>query len=304
MINNAGTTGSFRIPSATGAEGAGPAANGARTTVIAVANQKGGVAKTSTVVSLGGALVETGYEVLLVDLDPQANLTLALGSDPFEIRGSIADVLLNSQTLAAVSRETAIPGLDLVPSNREVETAERFLPVRQDYERLLANVLAAASTDSPGRQTGREDYQLAGYDFVILDCPPALGAITLNALAAAHMLIIPTQPEYFSAHALRSMMIGIRRVRQFVNPRLIYRILITMQDRRNRIHRHLTEQIRLTFGDGLFNTPIQVDTQLRECSVVGLPITHYKPRSRSAEQYRALAQELLQHVQRKVPQPA
>jgi chromosome partitioning protein len=255
------------------------------THVIAVANEKGGVAKTTTVISLGGALVESGYEVLLVDLDAQANLSLGLNINPATVRRSVADMLLNSASLISISRESNVPGMDVVPSNADMSMAERFLPVRQNYEYILKNIFL--STQS-----------LSSYDFVLLDCPPSLGAVTTNALSAAQFVIIPTQPEYFSAHGLRNLMAMIRRVRTQTNPDLAYFILITMMDRRNRIHRTLSEQLRLTFKDGLLETVIEIDTKLRESSVAGLPITHYTPHSRSALQYRALAQELIQDVQK------
>jgi chromosome partitioning protein len=255
------------------------------THVIAVANEKGGVAKTTTAISLGGALVESGYEVLLVDLDAQANLSLGLNINPANVRRSVADMLLNSASLISISRESNVPGMDVVPSNADMGMAERFLPVRQNYEYILKNIFL--STQS-----------LSSYDYVLLDCPPSLGAVTTNALTAAQFVIIPTQPEYFSAHGLRNLMAMIRRVRTQTNPDLAYYILITMMDRRNRIHRTLSEQLRLTFKDGLLETVIEIDTKLRESNVAGLPITHYTPHSRSALQYRALAQELIQDVQK------
>lgn len=258
--------------------------------VIAIANEKGGVAKTTTVVSLAGALVQAGHEVLVVDLDTQANLTLGLGVTPSMVRRSISDVLLNSASLLSVSRETSIPGLDLVPANADMGLAERFLPVRQNYETLLLNAL-------------RSNPNLSAYQFVLLDCPPSLGAVTTNALTAADYVIAPTQPEYFSAYGLRSLMAAIRRVRGQNNPALAYFILVTMMDRRNRIHRTLLDQLQATFREGLFSTIIEVDTKLRESTVAGLPITHYSPKSRSALQYAALAQELVAHVQEKAPQP-
>jgi len=258
---------------------------------IAVANQKGGVAKTTTVVSLAGALVKLGNEVLAVDLDAQANLTLALGVDPAQAHSAIDDVLQNAASLVSVSRETYIPGLDLVPANAKMDLAERFLPVRPNYDTILREALNSGAVPKT-------------YDYVLMDCPPSMGAVTLNALIAADLLIIPTQSEYFSAHALRAMMSAVKRVRAKHNPRLIYRILITMHDRRNRIHRNLSEQIRATFGDGVFQTMIETDTKLRESSVAGLPITHYYAQSRGALQYDALAQELIEHVQEKNPSPA
>jgi chromosome partitioning protein len=265
--------------------------------IIAIANQKGGVAKTTTVVSLGGALARHEKEVLLVDLDAQANLTLALGKDPARVRGSITEVLFDSATLLSVSRETTIPGLDLVPSNAGMEMAERFLPVRKDYETILRRAIdeqirlpATGFGNAPGPRL-----PTIQYNFVILDCPPFMGAVTLNALVAADLLIIPTQPEYFSAHSLRTMITTVRQVRSQHNPTLAYRILITMLDRRNRIHRDVSEHIRQTFGEGVFQTQIQIDTRLRESAVEGLPITHHKAQSRSALQYDALAQELIEY---------
>ena len=257
------------------------------TYILAIANQKGGVAKTTTVVSLGGALAKMGNEVLMVDLDAQANLTLSLGNKPNGTHGSIADVLLNSADIYSVSQQSGIEGIDLVSANQEMELAERFLPIRQNYERVLRDSL-----------NGRK-----AYDYILLDCPPSMGAVTLNALNAAHMLIIPTQPEYFSAHALRSMMTATRKVRGQHNPNLVYRVLITMQDLRNRIHRELSEQIFNTFGEGVFQAVIQLDTKLRESAVAGLPITHYRTTTRSTIQYSALAEELIQYVQETYRQP-
>lgn len=279
-----------------------------RAFVIAVANQKGGVAKTTTVVSLGGALVNHEQEVLLVDLDAQANLTLALGKDPTRVRGAITDVLFDSATLLSVSRETEIPGLDMVPSNNGMELAERFLPVRKNYEtileRAIRGIVEPRAVNNPNDLTTEysqpapiRNTAFHTYDFVILDCPPFMGAVTLNALTAADMLVIPTQSEYFSAHALRTMMATIRQVRDQQNPNLVYRILITMYDRRNRIHRDVREQIQTTFSEGIFNTTISIDTKLRESAVEGLPITHFRKRSRSSHQYNALAQELIAYVQ-------
>lgn len=262
--------------------------------IIVVTNEKGGVAKTTTVLSLGGALIEHSYEVLLIDLDPQANLTLGLGVNPAQVRRAIGDALLSSASLASTVRETSLPGLDLIPSNTNMIFAERFLSIRQQYERILANML-------------HNGQGLRAYDFILIDCPPSLGAVTINAMTAANLAIIPTQPEYFSVNGLRGVLAAIRRLRTKDNPLLDYRVLITMMDRRNRIHRTLTEQLRATFGAGVLNTIIEIDTKLRESTVAGLPITHYFPRSRSAFQYRSLAQEIIlseENVQKEITQPA
>lgn len=256
--------------------------------IIAVTNEKGGVAKTTTVLSLGGALVELGLDVLLIDLDAQANLTLGLGMTPAKIRRSIGDVLLNSANLLSVSRETSIPGLDIIPSNGDMILAERFLPIRQDYEKVLINAINGTLR----------------YDYILIDCPPSLGAVTMNAMTAAQLVMIPTQPEYFSIHGLRGVLSAVRKIRSSNNPNLNYRVLITLMDRRNRIHHTLSEQLRTTFGNGVLETVIEVDTKLRESTVLGVPITQYFSRSRSALQYRALAQELINDVQEKATQTA
>jgi chromosome partitioning protein len=196
-----------------------------------------------------------------------------------------------------------------VPSNSGMELAERFLPVRKDFETILSRTLndelrpQVKSTDrhANGNQTNpsyERNFPVIEYDYVILDCPPFMGAVTLNALVAANILIIPTQPEFFSAHALRTMMTLIRQVRSQHNPKLVYRILITLFDKRNRIHRQVQDQINNAFGEGVFDTVIGIDTKLRESAVEGVPISHLKVHggtSRSALQYDALAQEIIQN---------
>jgi chromosome partitioning protein len=249
---------------------------------IAVSNEKGGVAKTTTTISLGAALAEMGHRVLLIDLDAQANLTLALGLEPGESENTSSNIMLDNAPLLSARRKTDIENLDLIPSNLRIETSEQFLPVRTNYTTILKRAIAAA----PNLQ----------YDYLLLDCPPALGTITQNALAAADLLLIPTQAEYFSAYALRNMMNLVRRIREEDNPNLAYRILVTMLDNRNRTHRNIHDQLRSTFGEGVFNSVIEIDTKLRESSIAGLPISHYKPGSRGTTQYHILAQELIEYV--------
>jgi chromosome partitioning protein len=246
------------------------------TDIIAIANEKGGVAKTTTTASLGGALVEKGQEVLLIDLDAQANLTLALGITPSQVHRSVADLLLSANTPLSVSRETSLAGLDIIPANAEMTLAERFLPIRENYRHILKHSLNGIKM----------------YDTILIDCPPSLGAVTQNALVAADLVIIPTQPEYFSAHALRNMLGLVQELRNQANPSLKYRILITMLDIRLSAHKAIHEQLKSTLGNSMFETVIQIDSKLRECTVEGLPITHFTPKSRGARQYRALAQEI------------
>ena len=245
------------------------------THIIAIANAKGGVAKTTTALSLGASLAEMGKTVLLVDLDPQANLTLSLGFKPALLESTVAGFLMGNDDLPSVVIPTKIPHMALVPSNHELNLAEPHLLVRTDYMMLLHNKISDNMT----------------YDAIILDCPPASGTLTKNALSAADLLIIPTQPEYFSAHALRDMLNLILAIRQRNNPKLRYRILLTMLDKRNRIHRSLAEQIRTAFNKAIFDIEIEIDTRLRESSIIGQPINQYAPESRATKQYRELAKE-------------
>jgi chromosome partitioning protein len=257
--------------------------------IIAISNQKGGVAKTTTCVSLGAAIVQRGHEVLSIDLDPQANLTLALGVRPNTLRRTVADVFLGNHTPVSVSRETSLPGLDLMPANQDVQLVEKFLHVRQNHAYTLRDALTTA----------------AAYEYLLLDCPPALGNITLNALAAADLLLIPTQCEYFSAHGLNEILNTANYVREHFNPQLRCRILITLFDRRNRVHHTLYAQIKQAWGTALCDTIIEIDTRLRESQVFGQPITLFAPKSRAALQYQALAEEIMRYAQQqKTAQPA
>lgn len=245
---------------------------------IAIANHKGGVAKTTTCLSLGGSLAERGVQTLLVDLDPQAHLTLSLGFRPEELRHTVAEVLLNQQSPVAVSRETSVPGLDLVPANGELVILDKALYGRPGYEFRLRQVIGQVNSI---------------YDFVLMDCPPSFGTLTLNALTAANLLIIPVQCEYYAWRSLRSMLELVAIVREKVNPALRYRLLVTMFDVRSKVHRLILEEIRRYFAAALFQTIVQVDTRLRESPAYGLPVIQYAPGTRATAQYRALAEELV-----------
>ena len=255
--------------------------------IIAMSNEKGGVAKTTSTLSLGAALAELNYRVLLIDLDPQANLSLALGLETDAATVTSANVLIENASIKSAIKKSEIQNLDLVPSSFRIEDAEQFLPMRTHYLLTLREALGADPLP---------------YDYILFDCPPALGAITLNALSASDLLIIPTQAEYFSAYALRNMMGTIRRIRQEVNSGLAYRILVTLLDRRNRTHRNIFDQLQTTFGQGVFTTVIEIDTKLRESPIAGVPITHYKPGSRGSQQYRVLAQELIDYAKEEANQ--
>lgn len=253
------------------------------TYIIAVSNEKGGVAKTTTTLSLGGAFAEMGKRVLLIDLDPQSNLSLSLGIEPEQKVSSIINLILDHSIVMDCIKKTKVENLDLLPSNSDIRMAERLLPTKSDYHLLLRNLLIPVNNH---------------YDYILMDCPPFLGAITLNALIAANILIIPTQSEYYSVFALRNMMALIRQVRTLGNPDLRYRLLLTMFDKRNGIHRSLAEHLRTSFSSGVLDTVIEIDTRLRESPLVGLPIVFHATRSRSALQYRFLAQEILNYVKK------
>ena len=250
--------------------------------VISISNEKGGVAKTTTTYALGASLAELGKKILLIDLDPQGNLTLANGLEPGKATNTSHEVLMTGLSIKEAICTTSTPGIEIVPSGPALGSAEQNLPMRSNYAFALSNALRKEPLE---------------YDYILLDCPPSLGAVTYNALTASELLIVPTQAEYFSAYALRDMMTLIRRVRRDSNPRLAYRILITLLDQRNRTHKVIREQLEQTFGSGLFQTVIEIDTRLRESPIIGLPITQYRPNSRGSMQYRVLAQELIDYVQ-------
>lgn len=261
------------------------------TYIIAVANEKGGVAKTTTTLSLGGAIADSGRRVLLIDLDPQANLTLGLGLKPMDLSSSTADIFLGNRSPHQVRRDTELPNLDLIPANQDLMMAERFLEVREAYETLLRGALQGFSE----------------HEFILLDCPPALGPLALNAVTAADLLIVPTQCEFFSANSLRDMLNLVRNIRRTKNPDLHYRLLLTMVDEENPIHTSLREHIRRAFKKAVFQTTIDVDNKLRESPIFGKPITTYAPESNGAQQYRTLMEEIDQYIHetvRTTPQSA
>jgi chromosome partitioning protein len=250
--------------------------------VIAVCHQKGGVAKTTTTISLGASFAGMGVKTLLIDLDPQANLTSGVGLDSNDAGYSIAEVLLGDVEISAARVATSVPGLDIVPSNDAMLTISRQLYQTPDYEYRLRQAL---------RSPAVQDYQV-----VLLDTPPSMGPLTFNALTAADLLIIPTQCEFFSIQALTDMFELIRLIRNRTNPALIYRLLVTMFDRRGTFHTRMLEQLRSYFNIGILNTVIGFDTKLREAQLAGVPVSIHAPGSRGAQQYKQLAEELNVYV--------
>jgi chromosome partitioning protein len=251
------------------------------TTIIAISNQKGGVAKTTTCQSLGACLAGMGQGVLLVDLDPQAHLTMSMGLDPDNVRRSVTDALLGNTSFLSVSRETAIMGLDIIPANQELALIDKILYGRDRYEYYLKRRLATITHEL--------------YDFILIDCAPSFGTITLNALTAADLLLIPIQCEYYAAKSLTRIVALAKLVKEKTNPRLKHRMLVTMYDPHDRISGIIMERMQLHLSHLLFETIIEVDAKLRESPACGQPITLYAPEAQGARQYRALAMELMRN---------
>jgi len=249
------------------------------TRVIAIGNQKGGVAKTTTCLSLGGCLAELQQSVLLIDLDPQASLTISMGLNPDTLRRSVSDALLGNASLVSVSRETPTTGMDIVPASAGLILVDKLLYSKPGFEYRLRDFVGALPADM--------------YDTVLIDCPPSSGTLTLNALTAADLLLIPVLCEFFADHSLRRIVELVKAVRRRTNPKLTYRILVTLYDRRTRISHLVLSQMRKGLDGSLLNTIIEIDTKLRESPISAQPITAYAPNSRGAHQYRQLAKELV-----------
>ena len=249
------------------------------TKVVAVANTKGGVAKTTTCLSLGGGLAEQGQLVLLVDLDPQAHLTASVGVKPDEVRRTVCDVLLGQNSLIEISQETTVFGLDLAPANEELVVIDKMLYKHPGYEYRL--------------KTDVDEMPHKLYDVILIDCPPTFGTVTINALTAADLVIIPLQCEHYAVRSLLRMLDMVRLTRRKTNPYLSYRLLVTMYDMRNKVHPAILRYLRDRFSDGVFEAMIQVDTKLRESPAFGKPVTEYAPKTRAARQYRAVTEELI-----------
>jgi chromosome partitioning protein len=251
--------------------------------VIAVCQQKGGVAKTTTVSALGAALAEKGRRVLLIDLDPSGNLTSGLGFNLVQQRKSAADILLGNETVERVAQPLTYAGLTLIPSNGEMATVAHFLNVRPNYEALLRQHLANNAANA--------------FDYILLDCPPTLGSVATAALVAADLAILPVQCEYFAIQALSSMFKFIHAIRARHNPRLHYRLLVTMFDMRGNLHAQVLEKLQANYPGALLQTKIGFDSKLRASQVAGVPINLYDSNTRAAQQYRELADEIIAYVE-------
>jgi chromosome partitioning protein len=246
--------------------------------IIAIANQKGGVGKTTTTVNLAASLCATKRSVLLIDIDPQGNATMGSGVEKHSLKLTVMDLLLGNATLAAV-KVSSPAGYDVLPSNGDLTDAEVELLQKDKREVRLFNLLTP---------------MIARYDFILIDCPPSLNILTLNALVAADSLIIPLQCEYYSLEGLSGLIDTIEQIRLTINPRLqIEGILRTMYDGRNRLSVEVSEQLLEHFGERVFRTVIPRNVRLAEAPSHGLPGLHYDRLSHGAVAYLALAGEVL-----------
>jgi chromosome partitioning protein len=246
--------------------------------MIAVANQKGGVGKTTTSINLSACLAEIGYKTLLLDIDPQSNTTSGLGFDPRKLTRSIYHVLIDNTPITEIVMDTAVKLLSLVPSNSDLVGVEVEMVSLIARETKLRSALQSVRSQ---------------YDYIIIDCPPSLGLITLNALTACDSVLIPIQCEYYALEGLGQLLETITLVKDNLNPNLeIEGILLTMQDKRVRLSEQVISEVRNYFKGRVYDTNIPRNVRLSEAPSFGKPIILYDPRSAGAKAYMKLAKEV------------
>ena len=251
--------------------------------IAAIINQKGGVGKTTTSVNLAAALAQSGSRVLLLDLDPQGNATMGSGIDKRTLSRTVYHMLLGLAGLAAVRVRAERGGYDLVPANRELAGAEVELVGLSGRESRLKDALAAVADE---------------YDFILIDCPPSLSLLTVNALTAAQRVLIPMQCEYYALEGLSDLVGTIKRVRAHLNPQLeIAGLLRTMYDPRNTLSLQVSQQLEAHFGEKVYRTLVPRNVRLAEAPSYGVPAVVWDTASKGAQAYLALAREILAQAQ-------
>tara|TARA_B100000959_G_C14894273_1_gene588078 strand:- start:295 stop:1098 length:804 start_codon:yes stop_codon:yes gene_type:complete len=247
--------------------------------IIAIANQKGGVGKTTTTINLGAAIAESGKKVLIIDLDPQSNTTTGLGVSTKELNSSIYQVIIEENTASETIISVGIKNLHLLPSNLELAGAEIELVTAFSREQRLTRAL---------------DEVVSDYDFILIDCPPALGLLTVNALCFANEVIVPIQCEYYALEGLGQLVGNVDLVKSNLNPELqISKIVLVMYDSRTKISKQVADEVREYFGERVCNQIIPRSVRLSEAPSYGQPITVFDPTSRGAVAYKELAREVL-----------
>ncbi len=250
--------------------------------IIAVANQKGGVGKTTTTINLGAALAEQGCRVLVVDLDPQGNASTGLGIETGNREFTTYDLILGDAELSEVVQQTETGNVMIVPANVDLSSADMELISNEKRSFLLHDAL---------RQRAIDDYH---FDFVLIDCPPSLNLLTVNAMVAAHSVLVPLQSEFFALEGLSQLMLTIREVRQSANPNLrIEGVVLTMYDGRNRLSQQVEADARDNLGELVFQTIIPRNVRVSEAPSFAMPVLSYESESKGAQAYRQLARELL-----------
>lgn len=250
--------------------------------IIAIANQKGGVGKTTTAINLGAALAELGYKCLLVDLDPQGNASTGLGLSAADRTMTTYDLLIDDAPIEAVIRETDTKNLWIAPATTDLSSADIELVSNEKRSFLLHQALRGQAID---------DY---GFSFILIDCPPSLSLLTVNAMVAAHSVLVPLQSEFFALEGLSQLMLTVREVRQSANPNLrIEGVVLTMFDIRNNLSQLVSEDARDTLGEMVFETIVPRNVRLSEAPSFAMPVLEYADRSKGSQAYRALAQEMV-----------
>ena len=252
--------------------------------IIAVANQKGGVGKTTTAINLGAALADIGYRVLLVDLDPQGNASTGLGIESDSREFTTYELLLEDIELGDLIQPTSNRNLSIIPATVDLSSADIELISNEKRSFLLHDAL---------RQPAMDQYDL---DFILIDCPPSLNVLTVNAMVAAHSVLVPLQSEFFALEGLSQLMLSIREVRQTANPKLrLEGIVLTMFDVRNNLSNQVEQDARENLGDLVFQTRVPRNVRVSEAPSFAVPVLDYDPGSKGAQAYRDLALELVKN---------